>query len=500
MAQQFALGALALGMATSSADGQTVVTNGCIVITFPPNQTNIVCAAGWVIDDYAVGVSNRCSGGTTSQVEVQCQPPPGAMIPVGVQEVYCRASTNGIVFASRPFLRVVESALPLPFVQSPSNQVVIAPCVTNCAPATYDQPAVTGGTMVECSPPSGTCFPIGFNRVTCTATNQCGSAASIYFSITVTRETPLSIVYGSPSFGLLAPCASNCVPVTYTLPVVTNGTLISCTPPSGACFPQGYTDVICRATNECGDRLSCGFFIRVIAEPPVIQCPTNALYVFPPCDMPCVAVNYALPEVMCGTIECIPPPGTCFPAPGPPGGSTVYTILCRATNDDGLRTACAFDIRLYQDPMLFAPPWFGWPPVNLIHTNECGSGCVPVLYRPPIAVHGSVRGCNPPPGACLPVGTHLVRCWADNGYCGAITNSFYVRVVQGSTPPPVITLRIVPQGSFYRLYWENLCGPIGLLETSDKPDGPWETLPGAGPGYLVHPTEFKRYFRVIVPE
>ena len=84
--------------------------------------------------------------------------------------------------------------------------------------------------------------------------------------------------------------------------------------------------------------------------------------------------------------------------------------------------------------------------------------------------------------------------------CGFTWEEFFeLRVVQGSRPPPP-TIRIVRQEDLHFLFWENECGAIGLLEAADDPDGPWEILHGAGPGYLVNPSEFKRYFRVIVRE
>jgi hypothetical protein len=100
----------------------------------------------------------------------------------------------------------------------------------------------------------------------------------------------------------------------------------------------------------------------------------------------------------------------------------------------------------------------------------------------------------------VPVGTNWVRCVATN-LCGFTSEEWFeLRVVQGSAPPPVITLRIVRQNDFYRLFWESYCGSFGFLEAADEPDGPWETLPGAAPGYRVQPAEFRRFFRVIVPD
>jgi len=175
-------------------------------------------------------------------------------------------------------------------------------------------------------------------------------------------------------------------------------------------------------------------------------------------------------------------------------------VTCRATNDCGGSASCAFNIRVSQDQFQFREPFF-FPlaPRDVALTNQCGSSCVPTpAYQLPTLYYGWLDRCTPPSGTCLPVGTHQVICRATNT-CGQQTSTgFYVRVVEGRPPPP--TIRIVKEEDLHFLFWENECGTIGLLEAADEPDGPWETLPGAGPGYMVNPSKFKRYFRVIVPE
>ena len=69
-----------------------------------------------------------------------------------------------------------------------------------------------------------------------------------------------------------ASCNQTCVAVTYPAPTVSVGALESCTPPSGSCFPVGTTFVTCRATNTCGDAVTCQFPVTV---KPCLSCATN---------------------------------------------------------------------------------------------------------------------------------------------------------------------------------------------------------------------------------
>ena len=435
-------------VSTATGGGQTVLTRGCLDITCPQSRTNIVCG-GWIVDDHGISVSNHCPEVPTPSISVRCNPPAGAVLGQGVRTATCDVLTNGAFVATCVFTLAVESTLPKAIMECPTNRVFILPCETNRLCVAYDLPTVTNGVLVECSPPPGTCFPVGVSWVGCRATNDCGALTECSFAVTVTREAPLSIRWAtSNSIYMFVPCESNCVPVTYPPPLVTNGTLIACTPPSGTCFPLGVTFGLCRATNDCGDSAYCFFDVKLWrAEPPVILCPTDieASFQGVACATNnCLTVNYPLPEVRGGTlIECTPPPGTCFLA-NPPG--TTHRVVCRATNECGASAQCAFSIRMYGDPQ--------GPRIYCVgfqaFTNACGSGCVPVFYREPIAVLGTGR-CSVPQGACLPVGTTLVHCVATNA-CGFDSECFFeIRVYAGSSPPPP-TLRVVQQAEQYFLF------------------------------------------------
>ena len=299
---------------------------------------------------------------------------------------------------------------------------------------------------------------------------------------------------------------------------------------------------------------------------------TNRIDVFPPCYLRCVTVDYALPEVRGGTlIECNPPPGTCFPTAGNVGGNIVHPVTCRASNDRGALAQCAFSIRVIQDGNQFRNPSFEFEPRSRVFTNHCGSGCIPAAYQLPLVWYGALESCSPPPGTCLPVGTHQVICRATNecrlsasiafnvlvfpgsgqlpvfgardivvtncstnclvvdyplpvvpagasirctpppgtcfpvgrsfatcvasNECGAFGNSFRV-VLQRADELPML-LRVERENDAHILHWGHGCDDTGLLQTSREPDGPWETVVGARPGYVVTPSEQKRYFRLV---
>ena len=215
------------------------------------------------------------------------------------------------------------------------------------------------------------------------------------------------------------PCGSNCVPVFYPAPAVSNAVFIGCSIPSGTCLPVGFYNVICRATNDCGSA-ACEFSITVNSaqgQPPSIKCPSN-IVVSVPCGSNCAPFLYPLPTVSNGALEsCNPPPGFCFPI-------GITTVVCRATNACGQSAICSFDVRVIQGqgqgPSILCPSNF------VVQT--CKDSCEVVTYPPPTVFNGGLVGCNPPSGFCFPLGSSPVTCFATNA-CGSNSCTFVITAV-----------------------------------------------------------------------
>ena len=72
-----------------------------------------------------------------------------------------------------------------PTITCPPNQVVLT---CNASAVVYYKVQASGYTgVLNCTPPSGSVFPLGTTWVTCTATNACGGIATCSFSVTVKR-------------------------------------------------------------------------------------------------------------------------------------------------------------------------------------------------------------------------------------------------------------------------------------------------------------------------
>jgi len=141
-----------------------------------------------------------------SNATIICEPPSGAVFPVGTASVLCVATNLAGESAAVAFQVTVTDAEP-PTLQCPpsvlgaTSREALLPvsfsvsATDNCDPA----PSIT------CTPASGSLFPLGSTRVTCVAQDAAGNTASCRFS--VFRARPSDERFGSapvaPGFHVL---------------------------------------------------------------------------------------------------------------------------------------------------------------------------------------------------------------------------------------------------------------------------------------------------------
>ena len=149
------------------------------VVTYPAPTVTDNCPC-----NEARTKKQRLSGLGTCQVV--CIPASGSTFPKGTTTVTCTATDVSGNQATCSFTVTVNDTQP-PAITCPANITVKAaqagdPCVVVNFPtpvATDNCPDPT----VVCTPPSGTCFPLGTTTVTCTATDGSGNTASCTFKV-----------------------------------------------------------------------------------------------------------------------------------------------------------------------------------------------------------------------------------------------------------------------------------------------------------------------------
>lgn len=128
--------------------------------------------------------------------------------------------------------------------------------------------------VLECTPASGSVFPVGTTTVTCTATDADSNSAECSFDVTIVADD-IPPVVTCPGDTTLE-CTGD-GQATYTFaPVATDNcdpdpTVVS-DPPSGSSFPLGTTTVTVTATDAVGNSSQCTFDVTVVdTTPPVIE-------------------------------------------------------------------------------------------------------------------------------------------------------------------------------------------------------------------------------------
>jgi hypothetical protein len=118
-------------------------------------------------------------------VTPSCAPAGGAIFPVGSTTVTCTATDlSGNTATAHFVVHVVDTTAPK------LTGVAAVMTVASGSPVTFPTPTasdlVDGSVPATCSPASGTTFPVGATKVTCTATDAAHNAATASFTVTVT--------------------------------------------------------------------------------------------------------------------------------------------------------------------------------------------------------------------------------------------------------------------------------------------------------------------------
>jgi hypothetical protein len=255
----------------------TVTFNDTQAPTFTPNPPPPVGATtSGTSANVTYTVAATDDSGTPT---VNCTPTSGSTFPVGQTTVNCIASdgTNTATASFTVTVTFVDTAAPT-FSGVPPNRVVEAngpsgSVVSYTGPTATD--AAEGPKPVNCSPTSGSTFPLGGTTVTCTASDSHGNTSSSSFTVTVVdttkpslivprdrevyADTPLGIGsqgYGVPSFLLGASATDTVDPH----PIITNN--------APEFFTVGVHSVTFSAYDASGNGVSKTAVLEVLAMPP----------------------------------------------------------------------------------------------------------------------------------------------------------------------------------------------------------------------------------------
>ncbi|MCM3677334.1 FG-GAP-like repeat-containing protein [Peribacillus simplex] len=121
-------------------------------------------------------------------ISASCNPPSGSFFPVGTTTVTCTATDASGNQSSCSFEVTVEDT-ESPTIICPADITVFNDPGSSGEIVNYPPPTVSDncpGVTFSCSPSSGSFFPVGTTRVTCTAIDAAGNTSTCSFRVTVT--------------------------------------------------------------------------------------------------------------------------------------------------------------------------------------------------------------------------------------------------------------------------------------------------------------------------
>ena len=297
----------------------------------------------------------------------------------------------------------------------------------------FDTPAGSGpncGT-IQCSPASGSVFPIGTTNVFCFGDSgaACAFAVTVHDSQPATINCPSDVTTNesSPGLGFAA--------VNYPAPTLNDSCpapVSACNPPAGTSFPIGTTTVTCESSGGSGGPVTCSFTVTVTSLVCVLICPEDVIVAEDPTGSGSASVTYSPPTANgCPdlTILCSPPSGNTFPL-----GTT--TVSCEGHDEaNNLVASCSFNVTVTS-----GAPCELTCPANVVATESpVGSGAAVVTFSQPTTHNCPALTivCSPPSGSAFTLGVTSVTCIGISASGTTATCSFTVTV--NGPDPCVIT-------------------------------------------------------------
>ncbi len=306
----------------------------------------------------------------------------GATTTTGIQNP---AATTGLTVACNTANSIPDnfavSFILCSSITCPPNITTKANDPNQCgAVVTYPAPTGNAGCgVINCSPASGSFFPVGTTTVTCTST--AGPTCSFTVAVQDTQAPTITC----PANKTQANDPNQCgAVVTYSSPTVSDncpGVTVMCTPASGSFFPVGTTTVTCTASDASPNspNASCTFTVTVQdTQAPVITCPANITTGTNSASGTAVTYTTTASDNCPGvTVTCTPASGSNFPV-----GSTTVNCTASDASPNSPDATCSFAVTVIRVTYTISDPLACTGPGNVVN----GTFTIPNTGGAPVTV------------------------------------------------------------------------------------------------------------------
>lgn len=374
--------------------------------------------------------------GVDGSVPVDCSPSSGSTFALGETTVTCSAEDAAGHETTATFTVTVEDETAPAITDVPGT---ITEEATSAAGAvvTYTDPTaldlVDGSVIVECSPASGSTFPITTTTVDCEATDAADNTGTASFDVTV-EDTTKPVFDSYPSSQMIDATGVTSA-LGYALPTATdtvdNDVVVSCNPGPTATFTIPTNEsVTCTATDDASNEETLTFSVQLddYSDPELSDLPTDQTVEATSASG--AVVNYSLPtslDVVDGAlpVDCSPAPGSTFAI-----GQTL--VLCQSEDNSNNTAEHEFWITVEDTtgPEILDPP----DDIAVEATGPLGANApLPILAAEDLVDGSSSPDCSgvTPP---YPIGTTTINCVAEDTRGNETLFSFDINVVDTTAP------------------------------------------------------------------
>jgi hypothetical protein len=426
--------------------GVTATCDGDLVLNPPQDATVDSSNSHGAVVRYLSPIVTDADEGANPPATT-CDHASGSTFPIGTTVVTCQATdSDDFTSTVTASFRVTVNDTDLALTGLPAD-ITATPTSPSGAVVNYTPPTAADedGTSppVDCSPASGSTFPVGVTIVTCQTSDpdDAPSTRSATFRVRVgdadlaltSVPTNLHFAAGSSKGATVFYGGPNAVDEETPAPSVT------CDHPSGTLFPIGITTVTCQTTDsdDTPSTVTAVFQVSVTDTDLGLTNVPSGFNVNAAPGSPGATVTYTAPSVFdddAGAVTCDPASGSTFPI-----GTT--NVTCWVTDgDDTPNTATAvFPVTVNDTDFTLSGV-----PADITSVATGPSGVV-VTYPMPIALDEDPNplqvACDPTSGSIFPVGATTVTCQAiDADDLGSAIAFFHVTVM----PDVQLTISVNP--------------------------------------------------------
>jgi hypothetical protein len=380
-------------------------------------------------------VSDATDGTSTVSPTLSAITGPRADVGLGSQTVTCSATnTHGVTGGATATYSIADQVPPvlsLPVSPDVAEATSSAGAAVNYTATATD--AKDGDRPVNCTPASGSTFPLGDTTVSCSSTDTSANTATGTFTVHVSDT--IAPVINATSVTADATSAAGAV-VSYaasTSDAVDGPGTATCSPASGSTFPLGATTVSCTATDAAGNSSSGSLTVTVQdRSAPNVTAPDNVTAEAAGADG--AAVSYDAASAIDDVDGAVP--ATCTPSSGSTFALGATLDTCTATDSSGNTGSATFTVTVTDTT---APVVTGPHNITAEATSPTGAAVSWAAPTASDAVDGAPAvTCDHTSGSAFPLGTTTVNCSSTDAAGNTGTAPFTVTV--GDTTAPTLTV------------------------------------------------------------